>query len=393
MRDLDPAILDELTSIRRDIHAHPEMGMEETRTAALVAARLRDWGVEVTEGVGRTGVVGTVRGRRPGQRSIGLRADMDALAIPEATGVAYASTNPGVMHACGHDGHTALLLGAARMLAESRDFAGTVHLIFQPGEEGRGGAEAMLADGLFTRFPCDAIYGMHNWPMLPVGRFAIRPGPMMAAGGRWYVTFRGTGGHGGATPHLATDVTVAQAQYVMALQTIVSRNVSPLESAVISVGSVHGGSDESSNVMPSEIALTGTMRCFNRATQDIIQTRMETLARTVAEGLGCTAEVKLDWFAHALANNPENTEVAVAAASALVGAEQVNPNVTPTTGGEDFAYMLEQRPGAFIFMGGGSEDRPAHGLHTPRYDFNDAAIPLGVGYWMSVVRQELDLAG
>ena len=393
MRDLDPAILDELTSIRRDIHAHPEMGMEETRTAALVAARLRDWGVEVTEGVGRTGVVGTVRGRRPGQRSIGLRADMDALAIPEATGVAYASTNPGVMHACGHDGHTAMLLGAARMLAESRDFAGTVHLIFQPGEEGRGGAEAMLADGLFTRFPCDAIYGMHNWPMLPVGRFAIRPGQMMAAGGRWYVTFRGTGGHGGATPHLATDVTVAQAQYVMALQTIVSRNVSPLESAVISVGSVHGGSDESSNVMPSEIALTGTMRCFNRATQDIIQTRMETLARTVAEGLGCTAEVKLDWFAHALANNPENTEVAVAAASALVGAEQVNPNVTPTMGGEDFAYMLEQRPGAFIFMGGGSEDRPAHGLHTPRYDFNDAAIPLGVGYWMSVVRQELDLAG
>ena len=390
---LDPDLHAELTAIRRDIHAHPEMGMQEVRTAALVAAKLREWGIEATEGVGITGVVATIRGKLPGQRAIGLRADMDALAIPEQTGAAHASTNPGVMHACGHDGHTAMLLGAAKHLAEHRDFAGTVHLIFQPGEEGCGGANAMLDDGLFERFPCDAVYGLHNWPNLAIGRFALRKGPMMAAGGRWHLTFRGTGGHGGATPHLSTDVTIAQANYVMALQTVVSRNVPPLESAVVSVGSINGGSARSANVMPSEIELSGTMRCFNAATQDIISTRMAALAHATAAAHGCTAELSMDWFAHSLVNHDENTDVAIAAASALVGGEQVNANVTPTTGGEDFAYMLEQRPGAFIFMGSrADENAPSPGLHTPQYDFNDEAIPLGVEYWVSLVGQELNMA-
>ncbi len=384
---------DELTAIRRDIHAHPEMGLEEVRTAALVAEKLRGWGIEVTEGVGKTGVVGVVRGKLPGQRSIGLRADMDALAIPEQTGLGYASANPGVMHACGHDGHTTMLLGAAKYLAANRNFSGTVNLIFQPAEEGRGGAKAMLADGLFDRFPCDAIYGMHNMPGIPVGKFALRKGPLLAAGGRWVVTFRGTGGHGGATPHLATDVTVAQAQYIMAIQTIVARSVAPLEAAVVSVGSVHGGSNQSSNVMPSEIEITGTMRCFNQKTQDIISTRMEQLANAVAAGTGCNVEVALSWGFHALVNHPEQTDVAIGAASALVGAENVDGNTPPFTGGEDFAFMMEERPGSFIFVGNGvNADGPTHAVHTPHYDFNDAIIPLGVEYWVSVVQQELALS-
>ena len=383
----------ELTAIRRDIHAHPEMGMEEVRTAALVAEKLREWGIEVTEAIGRTGVVGVVRGKLPGQRSIGLRADMDALAIPEQTGLDYASTNPGVMHACGHDGHTTMLLGAAKYLAEHRDFAGTVNLIFQPAEEGRGGAQAMLDDKLFDRFPCDAVYGMHNRPGMAVGQFGIRKGAMMAAGGTWKTVFRGTGGHGGATPNLASDVTVAMAQYIMAIQTVVSRSVSPHETAVVSVGSVHGGSALSSNVMPAEMEITGTMRCFSKATQEVITRRMEALAASVAAGAGCQAEVSLDWFARVLVNHDENTDVAAAAAQA-VGSGAVDTALTPTTGGEDFAFMLEERPGAFIFIGNGvNADGTAHAVHTPLFNFNDDIIPTGVEYWVSLVGQELNLAG
>lgn len=383
----------ELTEIRRDIHAHPEMGLEEVRTAALVATKLREWGVEVTEKVGITGVVGVIRGKLPGQRSIGLRADMDALAIHEQTGLGYASANEGVMHACGHDGHTTMLLGAAKYLAAHRNFAGTVNLIFQPAEEGRGGAKAMLNDKLFTRFPCDAIYGMHNMPGIEVGQFAIRPGAFMAAGGRWVVTFKGTGGHGGATPHLASDVAVAQAQYIMAIQTILSRSVPPYETAVISVGSIHGGSNQSSNVMPSEIELTGTMRCFNKQTQDLISERMTAHAKSIASVTGCEVDVSLSWGFHTLVNHPEQTEVAIAAASELVGAENVDGNRVPTTGGEDFAFMLEERPGSFIFVGNGvNPNGTTHAVHTPLYNFNDDIIPLGVEYWVSIVQQELNLS-
>jgi len=387
--------LAELTAIRRDIHAHPELGLEEVRTAALVAAKLREWGVEVTEGVGVTGVVGVIRGTRPvgasnRERAIGLRADMDALAIIEQTGVPYASENPGVMHACGHDGHTAMLLGAAKYLTRNRDFAGTVNLIFQPAEEGRGGALAMLKDGLFDRFPCDAIYGMHNMPGYQVGNFAIRKGPMLAGTGRWKVTFHGTGGHGGAYPHKSTDVSIATAQFIMAVQTVVSRNVSPLETAVISVGSIHGGSNQSPNVMPAEMEITGTMRAFDKSVMAIISRRLPELANAMAMAVGCSAEVEMRWGNTPLVNAPEQTDQCVAAAAALVGAAAVNANAPASTGGEDFAFMTELRPGAMIFIGNGvNQDGSTHQLHTPQYNFNDEIIPHGVAFWAQVVQQEL----
>jgi hippurate hydrolase len=384
----------ELVAIRRDIHAHPEMGLEEVRTAGIVAAKLREWGIEVTEGVGGTGVVGTLRGRLPGQRAIGLRADMDALSIPEQTGLPYASTNPGIMHACGHDGHTTMLLGAAKHLAANRDFSGTVQLIFQPAEEGRGGATAMLKDRLFERFPCDAVYGLHNMPGIPTGKFAIRKGPFMAGAGSWKVTFKGTGGHGGATPYLATDVTVAQAQYILAIHTMISRNIPPIEAAVVSVGSIHGGSNQSSNVMPSEVEVTGTMRCFSKATQAILDKRMEELAHAMAAANGCTTTVELRWGTTPLINHADHTDVAIAAATGLVGTDNVNPDTPAITGGEDFCYMLEAKPGAFIFLGNGvAESGRTHQVHTPHYNFNDDIIPLGVAYWVNLVQHELNMAG
>lgn len=384
---------DELTAIRRDIHAHPEMGLEEVRTAGIVAAKLREWGIDVTEGVGGTGVVGTIRGTLPGQRAIGLRADMDALAIHETTGAAHASTTPGTMHACGHDGHTAMLLGAAQHLAAHRDFGGTVQLIFQPAEEGRGGAKKMLADGLFDRFPVDAVYGMHNVPGLPVGEFAIRTGPYLAGTSKWVVTFHGNGGHGGASPHLAADLSVVQAHFVLGLQTIVGRNVPPLETAVISVGHIAGGSDQAVNVMPSTLTLSGTARCFSPATQAIIDRRMDELAHGLAALHGATATVSNSWGTVPLVNHPEQTVVAAAAARGLVGDGAVETDATPVTGGEDFAFMLEAKPGAFIFIGNGvGPDGVVHGLHTPKFDFNDTIIPLGAAWWVSVVDQELSLA-
>jgi len=380
----------ELATIRHDIHAHPEMGMEEFRTAALVARQLREWGIACEEGVGKLGVVGTIKGTRPGQRVVGLRADMDALQIPEAIGLAYASTNPGVMHACGHDGHTTMLLGAARWLSENRDFAGTVHLIFQPAEEGVGGARAMIEDGLFERFACDAVYGLHNKPTIPAGQFAIRPGPALAAADRFSVAFHGTGGHGGSTPHLATDVTVVQAHFVLALQTIIGRNVPAVEAAVLSVGSIQGGSPISSNVMPAELTVTGTSRSYLPAVRELLERRIGELAHGLAAAYGCTAEVAYRRGVPALVNHAEQTRTAFAAAATLVGEAAVNPNHAPVMGAEDFALMLEARPGAFMFIGGGSgPDGTSPNLHTPHFDFNDAIIPLGVAYWVSVVDQEL----
>ncbi len=387
------ALHPELTAIRRDIHAHPEMGMEEVRTSALVAEKLRGWGLAVTEGVGKYGVVATLKGRQPGQRVIGLRADMDALAITEATGLPHASTNAGVMHACGHDGHTTMLLGAARMLAEDPDFGGTVHFIFQPAEEGRGGAKAMLADGLFERFPVDAVYGLHNKPNRPLGTFAIRPGPAMAAGDRWVVTFRGTGGHGGSTPHLATDVTVLQAQFIMALQTVVARNVSAIDAAVISVGAIHGGSMASTNVMPSEMVIGGTARSFTEAVRDTMERRLRELATGLAASFGCSAEVEYLRRGTALVNHAEQVGIAAKAATVVAGAERVEDNADPVTGGEDFSLMLKARPGAFMFMGIGAGGPSSEGLHTPTYDFNDDAIPHGVAYWLALVEQELGPVG
>lgn len=383
-------VLPAITTIRRDIHTHPELGFEETRTAALVAETLRGWGLEVTEGVGRLGVVGTLRGRRPGQGAIALRADMDALALTERTGLPYASANAGRMHACGHDGHTAMLLGAAQILAEAPDFAGTVHFVFQPAEEGRGGAQAMLADGLFDRFPVDAVYGMHNMPGVPVGSFATRAGPLMAASGRWTVAFRGTGGHGGNSAHLATDITVAQAIFIQALQTIVARNVAATDSAVVSVGHIAGGSPDALNVMPSEVLVGGTMRAFTPPVQALVERRIRELAEQSAAMVGATAEVTLWWNTVPLINHGRETDAMLTAARALVGEARVDADTTPVTGGEDFAYMTREKAGALIFIGNGAEaDGPVHGLHTPDYDFNDAALPYGIGFWVDLVRAEL----
>jgi len=380
----------ELTSIRRDIHAHPETAFEEKRTATVVAEKLRSWGIEVEEGVGKTGVVGTIVGNLAGQRAIGLRADMDALNILEQNEFAHVSQNTGKMHACGHDGHTTMLLGAARYLAEHRDFGGTVHLIFQPAEEGMGGARTMIAEGLFERFPCDVVYGMHNMPGIPAGQFAIRPGPMMAAGDRWEVTFRGTGGHGGMTPHLSTDVTVVQAHFVLALQTIVGRNIAAVEPAVISVGYIGGGARRSANVMPAEIIISGTSRSYSEATRDIIERRMRELATTLAAAHGCSAAVDFHRLGKALVNHAEQTEVAIKAAASLVGGGKVDGNTKPITAGEDFTEMLLRKPGAFMFIGNGVDaEGGAHGLHTPKFEFNDDILTLGASYWVSLVREEL----
>ena len=377
-------------AIRRDIHAHPELGMEEERTAALVARELRALGIETVEGVGKYGVVGTLRGKRPGQGAIGLRADMDALALTEHTGLPYASKAQGRMHACGHDGHTTMLLGAARVLAEDPDFAGTVHFIFQPAEEGRGGARAMLADGLFERFPCDAVYGMHNMPGIPVGHFGLRKGSMMAASGRWTVVFRGSGGHGGNSPHLANDLAVAQAIFVQAMQGIVSRDVPALESVVVSVGHIAAGTREALNVMPSELLIGGTMRAFNRPMQELVERRIRELAELAAASQGATAETTLSWGTVPLVNHDRETDVMVAAARAVAGDAAVDAAIVPVTGGEDFSFMLEAKPGAFVFMGNGTgQDGQVHALHTPLYDFNDEALPHGVAFWVGLVRQEL----
>ncbi|MGO4664938.1 amidohydrolase [Bosea sp. 2RAB26] len=380
----------EFTAIRRDIHAHPELGLEEHRTAALVAGKLREWGVEVTEGVGGTGVVGVIRGRRPGQGAIGLRADMDALALIEETGLPYASQNPGRMHACGHDGHTTMLLGAARYLAENPDFAGSVNLIFQPAEEGRGGALAMLKDRLFARFPCDAIYGLHNSPGMPASSFGTCNGPMLAAADSWQVIFRGVGGHGGSQPHLSTDITYAQAHFVLGLQGIIGRNVAPLDTAVISVGYVHAGSAEASNVIPAELVIGGTARTYAPEIRDLVERRIAELAAATAQAWGCTAEASYRRGPSALRNQPDQVAVAVAAASASVGAANVNGAIRPGTGAEDFAEMMQIKPGAFMRIGNGVEaDGSFKGLHTPLFDFNDEIIPDGIRYWVNIVSEEL----
>ena len=378
----------ELTSIRRDIHAHPEIAMEEERTSTLVATQLKEWGLTVTEGVGKFGVVGTLTSLRPGSRSIGLRADMDALQLTEKCQVPYVSTKPGTMHACGHDGHTAVLLGAAKYLAKHRDsFCGTVQFIFQPAEERLRGALAMIDDHLFERFPIDAIYGLHNVPK-QLGTFSIRSGAFFAASDRWFVTFRGTGGHGGAGPHLATDVTVLQAQFIMALQTIVSRNVNPIDSAVISAGAIEGGSFQSVNVMPSELHIGGTARSFTESVRNLIERRINELANDLANTFRCTAHVEYKRLGTPLVNHEEQTKRAIKAAEAVVGTEKVNKNQDLFMGGEDFAFMLLKRPGAFILMGINDQTVPAM-LHSPDYNFNDEAIPFGVAYWISLVQQEL----
>ena len=380
------ALADEISVWRQDLHAHPELDYDVHRTAGIVAEKLRAFGCdEVATGIGQTGVVGVIRGRLPGNKVVGLRADMDALPIEEATGKPYASTVPGKMHACGHDGHTAMLLGAARYLAETRNFAGTAVVIFQPAEEGGGGGRAMVEDGMMDRFGVTEVYGMHNMPGLPVGHFAVRPGPLMAAADRFTVTIDGRGAHA-AHPHSAIDTVAIAAQMVGVLQTIVARNVDPLDSAVVSVTYLRAG--ETFNVLPQTATLKGTVRTLKPAVQDMIERRISEIAEGLAGLHGASATVLYERGYPATSNHEAETAFAVAVASEVSGAEAVDTDVRPTMGAEDFSYMLLARPGAFIFVGNGD----SAGLHHPAYDFNDGLIPTGVSYWARLVEKAMPAA-
>ncbi|KAA2237281.1 M20 aminoacylase family protein [Salinarimonas soli] len=359
----------ELTAIRRDLHAHPEIGFEEERTAGIVAERLEAWGVEVHRGIGGTGVVGVLRGGGNARR-IGLRADMDALPIHETTGLAHASTVPGTMHACGHDGHTTMLLGAARYLAETRAFEGTAIFVFQPAEEGLGGARAMLADGLLERFPCDEIYGLHNAPDLPFGAVSVRPGPAMAGADFFDIRLRGRGSHG-AYPHRSADPVVAAFALGQALQSIVSRTVDPLAAAVVSVTQVHAGA--AYNVIPDGAHLAGTVRTFDDGVRDLTRTRLREIAQGIARAHGVTAEVEIRDIFTVLDNNPAAVDAMRAAARDLFGPDALDPAPAAQMGSEDFADMLRGVPGAYAWIGMGR----GAGLHNPAYDFNDEVLPLG----------------
>lgn len=371
----------ELTAIRQDLHAHPELGFEEHRTSEIVAGLLASWGIEVHRAVGRTGVVGVLRGGN-GAASVGLRADMDALPIVEATGLSYASGTPGVMHACGHDGHTTMLLGAARYLAETRRFNGTVNFIFQPAEEGIGGAQAMLADDLFGRFPCDRVFGMHNHPGLPVGEFAIRPGPMMAGGAFFDLTVTGLGTHA-ARPEAGVDPVLAAAHVISALQSVVARNVAPIDTAVLSCTAIEGG--QAYNVIPDSVRIRGTARAFRTEVLTLIEAAMRRVASGVAAGFGASATLDIRTIFAPLVNDVECTTALADAAAGLVGEAAVNRNRSQIMGSEDFAFMMETVPGAYINVGNGD----SCAVHNPGYDFNDAAIPFGAGLYAATVERQL----
>ncbi len=380
----------EMAEWRRDLHANPELGFEETRTGGTVAAKLAEWGIEVHRGLAGTGVVGVLRNGASG-RSIGLRADMDALPMEEANAFAHCSTVPGKMHGCGHDGHTATLLGAARYLAETRNFDGTVHFIFQPAEEGGGGARVMVREGLFERFPCDAVYGIHNDPGLELGEAAVVAGTVLAASDRVGVTVRGRGGHA-ARPHIAIDPVLVGAQIVVALQALVSRRTDPLDSAVISITKFHAGS--AGNVIPEEAELYGTVRTLRPETQDAMERLIAQVAQCTAAAHDAEAEVRYVRGYPPTVNHPEQTERAALAAARVLGGERVLRDRPPAMGGEDFSFMLLERPGCFVKMGQrGRDGRGGVSLHNPHYDFNDEMLPLGASYFAALVEQELPRRG
>ena len=365
---------------RQDIHAHPELGFEENRTADVVARELESFGLEVHRGLARTGVVGVLKGA-PGEGAIGLRADMDALPILEKNEVDYRSTNDGVMHACGHDGHTAMLLGAAKYLAETGNFSGTVYFIFQPAEEGMGGAREMVDEGLFDKFPVNGVYGLLNWPGLEIGEFAIRPGPMMATCDCFEISVIGEGAHG-AMPHLGVDPMVCAAEIVGALQTITSRVMDPLDSAVVSVTMFHGG--DAFNVIPGRIELGGTTRCFKESVRQEIESGITRIADGIAGAHRCRAEINYMRQFPATVNHEAETELAAQAATRVAGEASVYRDLPPVMGSEDFSYMLEARPGAYIWMGNAGAELGCF-LHNPTYDFNDEALGWGASYWATLV--------
>jgi hippurate hydrolase len=379
------SLTEDMKGWRRHLHAHPETAFEEHNTADFVADLLTGFGVEIHRGLAGTGIVGVIPGKRPGTRSIGLRADMDALHIHEETNLPHASTEPGKMHACGHDGHMAMLLGATKHLAANRDFAGTLHVIFQPAEENEGGGRVMVEQGLFDQFPMETVYGMHNWPGLEVGHIASRVGPVMAGYDIFEITLRGRGGHA-AMPHLGTDQILASAHLVTALQSIPSRSMNPLESAVVSVTQIHGG--DTWNVIPSEVVLRGTVRTFETHVQDMVEARMAELTETVAKAFGAEGSLRYERRYPATVNSAEETAIAMRVAASVVGEQKVDADCQPTMGAEDFAYMLQARPGCYVRLGAG----PGLGgcmLHNPGFDFNDEILAVGASYWVRLVEDQL----
>ncbi len=382
----------DLVAIRRRLHRNPELGFEEHFTGDLVASELQRYGVdEIHRGIGRTGIVAVIRGRRDASgHRIGLRADMDALPIHEENEFEHRSQRPGLMHGCGHDGHTTMLLGAARQLAATRNFDGVAHLIFQPGEEGFGGAQAMVDDGLFDRFPCDSIFAMHNWPGLPPGTIAVRPGPMMAAADRVSITVEGKGGHG-AHAYLAIDPVVVAAHIITAAQSIVSRNVSPIDSAVVSLCSIEAGNPGAMSVIPREAKIVGTVRTFRRDTQDLVEENLRRLCESIAAGFGARATVQYERVYPATINSHDEAVFAQRVAEELVGPDRLVRDLEPSMGSEDFAFMLQRRPGAYFRIGQGAGDTGCF-LHNARYDFNDGILPLGAALFVRLVESAMPLA-
>ncbi|WP_353155056.1 M20 aminoacylase family protein [Herminiimonas fonticola] len=387
MQLIDPIIEfhHELQAIRRQIHANPELCFEERETAEFVAGKLTEWGIPVLRGMGVTGVVGIIRNGNS-DRAIGLRADMDALPIQEINTFPHTSKNPGKMHACGHDGHTAMLLGAAHYLSRHKNFDGTVYLIFQPAEEGGGGAKRMMDDGLFTQCPMQAVFGMHNWPGIPVGEFGVTAGPMMASSNEFEVIVSGKGAHA-AQPHKGIDPIMVAVQIAQSWQTIITRNKSPIDAAALSITQIHAGS--TTNVIPDNASLVGTVRTFNPEVLDLIETRMRAIAEHTAQAFDATVEFNFKRNYPALINHAQETAFAVEILQGIVGAERVDAQVEPTMGAEDFAFMLQDKPGCYVFIGNGEGDHRAAGhglgpcnLHNPSYDFNDDLLPIGATYWV-----------
>ncbi len=389
-----PAIQDmakEMVEVRHQIHAHPELAFEEHATSDMVAARLKEWGYEVHRGLAGTGVVGNLK-RGTGKMRLGIRADMDALPIQETTGLPYASQLPGKMHACGHDGHTAILLAAARSIAQDPQFDGTLNLIFQPAEEGLGGGRVMVEQGLFKLFPCDAIFALHNMPGMPEGQFGFRAGAFMPSSDTVNITVRGKGGHGSA-PHLSADPVVAAAHIVVALQTVVSRNVDPREMAVISVGAIHGG--EAANVIPQNVTMRLTVRAFNPEIRAMLKQRITDLVQSQAQTMGVQADVDYDWRYPSLINDEASTAFAKQVALDWLGDKGVMPNLAPLTGSEDFSFMLQECPGCYLIVGNGQGEHHHTGgcmVHNPGYDFNDAILPIAASYWVKLVNAYLKAA-
>ena len=383
------ALKDEIAAYRQELHKNPQTAFEETFASEFVAQKLTEWGIPFKRGLGVTGIVATIEGKtNKSGKTIGLRGDMDALDIEEKTGLPHASQNPGKMHACGHDGHTATLLGTAKHLKDTGNFDGTVHLIFQPAEEGEGGAMKMIEDGLFKDFPCDYVFGIHNWPGLPIGHVATRVGPLLAATDEFIVTIKGQGGHA-AMPHLTTDPAVIAAHIVTSLQTIVSRNVDPIDTAVISVCNMQSGTG-AFNIIGDTAKLNGTVRTFSPETRKFVRERMDVLIKNMAKAFG--AEVEMEYFGNIepTVNTQDGVEMASRAASVIVGEENVDADCPPCMGGEDFGAFLQQAPGAFLFVGQATKDKNSphnQGLHTSYYDFNDDIIPIGMSYFTTLVEQ------